>query len=141
MAARACAGALVASATAAPEGPARARAVANGTALEVDDPFDRAWRRVGLALDRSGFTVEDRDRNLGLYYVRYVDPKSVGKEAPGFWSRLFGDSSNPHAAVRYRIAIKGNGDKSVVAVMTSAGAVETGEAAQRIAAVLVAELR
>ena len=126
---------------AAPEGPARARAVANGTALEVDDPFDRAWRRVGLALDRTGFTVEDRDRNLGLYYVRYVDPKSIGKEAPGFWARLLGDTNNPLAAVRYRIAIKGNGDKSVVAVMSSAGVVEVGDAAKRISALLVAELR
>ena len=41
--------------------------------LEVDEPFDRAWRRVGLALDRVGFTVEDRDRTKGLYYVRYAD--------------------------------------------------------------------
>lgn len=74
--------ALVATAA---EAPARARAVVGGTAIEIDDPFDRAWRRVGLALDRGGFTVEDRDRTLGLYYVRYVDPKSAGKEEPGFW--------------------------------------------------------
>ena len=51
---------------AAPEAAARARAVVGGTTIEIDDPFDRAWRRVGLALDRSGFTVEDRDRTLGL---------------------------------------------------------------------------
>ena len=90
---------------AAPEAPVRARAVAGGAAIEVDDPFDRAWRRVGLALDRSGFTVEDRDRTLGVYYVRYVDPKNAGKEEPGFWARLLGDSSNPQAAIRYRIAV------------------------------------
>ena len=29
----------------------------------------------GLALDRVGFTVEDRDRQKGLYFVRYVDPE------------------------------------------------------------------
>lgn len=132
---------LVASVTAAPEQPARARAVAGSAALEVDEPFDRAWRRVGLALDRGGFTVEDRDRNLGVYYVRYVDPKSVGKEEPGFWARLLGDSTNPLAAVRYRIAVKGNGDKSVVAVLTSAGAADVGENGQRIASALVTELR
>ncbi|HST00916.1 MAG TPA: outer membrane protein assembly factor BamC, partial [Usitatibacter sp.] len=40
----------------------------------MNDSFDRAWRRVGLALDRVGFTVEDRDRSKGLFYVRYVDP-------------------------------------------------------------------
>jgi len=132
---------LVASVSAATEPPARARAVAGSAALEVDEPFDRAWRRVGLALDRGGFTVEDRDRNLGVYYVRYVDPKSVGKEEPGFWARLMGDGSNPLAAVRYRIAVKGNGDKSVVAVLTSAGAADVGENGQRIATALVTELR
>ena len=42
--------------------------------LEVEERFDRAWRRVGLALDRVGFTVEDRDRSKGLFFVRYVDP-------------------------------------------------------------------
>jgi outer membrane protein assembly factor BamC len=126
---------------AAPEVPARARAVAGGAALEVDDPFDRAWRRVGLALDRGGFTVEDRDRTLGLYYVRYVDPKSAGKEEPGFWARLMGETNNPLAAVRYRIAVKGNGDKTVVAVLTSAGAADVGENGQRIATQLMNELR
>jgi len=43
--------------------------------LQVNEPFDRAWRRVGLALDRVGFTVEDRDRQKGLYFVRYADPE------------------------------------------------------------------
>ena len=126
---------------AAPEVPVRARAVAGGAAIEIDDPFDRAWRRVGLALDRGGFTVEDRDRTLGVYYVRYVDPKNAGKEEPGFWARLLGDSSNPQAAIRYRIAVKGSGDKTLVAVLTSAGAADVGENGQRIASLLVNELR
>jgi outer membrane protein assembly factor BamC len=41
--------------------------------LAVNDPFDRAWRRVGLALDRVGFVVEDKDRSNGIFYVRYSD--------------------------------------------------------------------
>ena len=40
--------------------------------IQIDEAFDRAWRRVGLALDRTGFTVEDRDRAQGVYFVRYV---------------------------------------------------------------------
>jgi outer membrane protein assembly factor BamC len=133
----------LATVAAAPEGPARARLVVGNTALEIDDPFDRAWRRAGLALDRAGFTVEDRDRNLGLYYVRYVDPRNAGKDGPGFWARLMGDTTDPQAAVRYRIAIKGmeGGQKSVLAVLTSAGAVESGENGQRIAALLLNELK
>ena len=108
---------LVASA---PEVPVRARAVAGGAAIEVDDPFDRAWRRVGLALDRSGFTVEDRERAQGMYCVRYVDAKNAGKDEPSCWARLLGASSNPQAAIHYRIAVKGSGDKTLVAVLTSA---------------------
>ena len=125
----------------APEVPGRARPVPGGTTIEIDDPFDRAWRRVGMALDRSGFTVEDRDRTLGVYYVRYVDPKNAGKDEPGVWSRLMGDTTNPQVAIRYRIAVKGTGDKSVVAVLTSAGAADVGENGQRIASLLANELR
>jgi outer membrane protein assembly factor BamC len=55
----------------------------------MDEGFDRAWRRVGLALDRTGFTVEDRNRNDGLYFVRYVAPGTDKKE-PGFLGKLFG---------------------------------------------------
>jgi outer membrane protein assembly factor BamC len=47
---------------------------ADGSArLILNDPFDRAWRRVGLALDRIGFVIEDKDRSNGLFFVRYAD--------------------------------------------------------------------
>lgn len=122
--------------------PGQARITAGGTAssLVVEEPFDRAWRRVGLALDRGGFTVEDRDRAAGLYYVRYVDPKSVGKDEPGWWARLFGNKDNPGAAQRYRIAVKGSGDKTNVSVQKTTGEPELGENAQRIVSLLMGEL-
>lgn len=41
--------------------------------LLLNDPFDRAWRRVGLALDRIGFVIEDKDRSSGVFFVRYAD--------------------------------------------------------------------
>ncbi len=125
----------------APEVPARARAVAGSAALEVDEPFDRAWRRVGLALDRGGFTVEDRDRAGGLYFVRYVDPKNAGKEEPGWWDRLFSSNTGPRGPLRYRIAVKGSGTKTLVSVLNSTGEPEAGENAQRIVGQLDNELR
>ena len=123
--------------------PPRARLLTTpGTAaLEMDETFDRAWRQVGLALDRSGFTVEDRDRAGGLYYVRYVDPKTAGQEEPGFWSRMFGNTGNPLAPVRYRVALKADDRKTVVSVLTSAGAPDVGENGQRIVERLLIELR
>lgn len=113
-----------------------------GAALEFDEVFDRAWRRVGLALDRTGFTVEDRDRSGGLYFVRYVDPKLAGREEPGFFSKLFGlDDKNAANLQRYRIALKRAGEKTQVVVQNSQGSPETGEAGQRIVTLLVDELK
>jgi outer membrane protein assembly factor BamC len=126
---------------AAPEAPSRARLVVDGTALEIDEAFDRAWRRVGLALDRGGFTVEDRDRTLGLYYVRYIDPKSIGKEEPGFWSRLFGNTDNPLEVRRFRVVVRANGAQTVVAILDAAGNVDKGETGKRVASQLFTELR
>jgi outer membrane protein assembly factor BamC len=128
---------------AAADGPPRARLLAGQPAptVEVDDSLDRAWRRVGLALDRSGFTVEDRDRAGGLYYVRYVDPKSAGKDEPGFFAKLFGSATNSLTPVRYRVSLKTVGAKTQVAVLTSAGAAESGENGKNIANLLLRELR
>ena len=67
--------------------------VVSPTALTLADPIDRAWRRTGLALDRSGFTVEDRDRAQGVYFVRYVAPV-MDKSEPGFFSKLFSSNSD-----------------------------------------------
>jgi len=109
-------------------------------ALQVDDGFDRAWRRVGLALDRSGFTVEDRDRAQGLYYVRYVDPKKDKGEA-GFFGKLFGKDESASNLSRYRISLKGQADSTLVTVLDNQGAPETGDAAQRILERLATDLR
>ena len=43
------------------------------SSVEIQDPFDRAWRRVGLALDIIGFVIEDKDRSNGIYFVKYAD--------------------------------------------------------------------
>ena len=128
----------------APDQPPRARLVTSGAgaALEVDDAFDRAWRRVGLALDRKGFTVEDRDRAAGLYYVRYVDAKQAEKEEPGFFSKMFGgDKDGSRLPQRYRVAVKADGAKAQVSVQNNQGAPDNGEAAKAIVARLVEELR
>jgi outer membrane protein assembly factor BamC len=132
----------VAAVNSASAGPARARVLEGRPAatLQVDDGFDRAWRRVGLALDRGGFTVEDRDRNQGLYYVRYVDPKLAGKEEPGFLERIFSKKEDA-GSNRYRIAVKAEGSASVVSVLDAQGAPQAGDVAQRIIALLVGELK
>jgi len=123
--------------------PARARVLEGRPAatLQLDESFDRAWRRVGLALDRSGFTVEDRDRAQGLYFVRYVDPAQAGKDEPGFFSKLFGTGDKLTGPVRYRVNVKSEGDVSTASVLDSKGAPENGDAGQRIVKLLVDDLK
>ena len=105
----------------------------------VDDGFERAWRRVGLALDRTGFTVEDRDRAKGIYFVRYVEPNPDRKE-PGFFSKIFGNG--PAAPpLKFQIAVKGEGNTSTVSVLGPDGIPQRSSNAQRIVKVIADDLR
>jgi len=139
--------AVAATAAPVPAAATRARLLEGRPAatLQVDGGFDRAWRRVGLALDRSGFTVEDRDRSQGQYFVRYVDPALAGREEPGFLGRLFrfGRRSGDAAAgpARYRVSVKSEGASSIVSVLDGQGAPEKGEAGQRIVKLLAEDLK
>ena len=129
----------------APTAPARARLVAGqpGATLQIDDGFDRAWRRVGVALDRSGFTVEDRDRTQGVYFVRYIDPAFAGKEEPGFFAKLFsfGKKDDDGSPARYRVAVKGDGDRSTITVQNGQGAPDNGDVGKRITTFLLEDLK
>jgi outer membrane protein assembly factor BamC len=113
--------------------------VGGSPALEVDDGFDRAWRRVGLALDRTGFTVEDRDRSAGTYFVRYVEP-SADRKSGGLLSKIFNKDDVPDP-VKYRITLKAQGDKTLVSVLNSKGAPETSNTAQKIVSLLADDLK
>ena len=109
--------------------------------LEVAEGFDRAWRQVGLSLDRSGFTVEDRDRTAGLYFVRYVDPKLAGKEEPNFLQRLLGADKDARPS-RYRVLLKADGaQKTQVSVQNSQGEPDNSEAARQIIGRLMDDLK
>ena len=122
--------------------PQAARVVAAGgtSAVQLNEEFDRAWRRVGLALDRTGFTVEDRDRSKGIYFVRYVDP-TVEKKEPGFFGKMFGRGSQQLPTSQYQIAVRSEGQNSQVTVLDRNGAPAPTADAQRIVKVLADELR
>jgi outer membrane protein assembly factor BamC len=112
--------------------------------LQVHEPFDRAWRRVGLALDRVGFTVEDRDRQKGVYFVRYADPQAEMDRKDndkGFLSKLFGGSDDKVKPEQYRIQVKPQQDDSQVHVLTKDGAVAQSKTAERILALLHEQLK
>ena len=111
--------------------------------LEVQESFDRAWRRVGLALDRVGFTVEDRDRSKGLYFVRYVDPESdVMKKEDGLLSKLaFWKGTAPDPQTKYRIFVKDNAALTTVQVLSFEGGVDQSETSKKILSLLYDQLK
>ena len=127
--------------------PSRATLVKgnNSSKVVVDETFDRTWRRVGLALDRVGFTVEDRDRSKGLYYVRYVDQDSEAKNTPenekGFLSNLFSFSTSEKQIERYQISIQETGGKSEISVQDSKGLPETTSTGRKIMNLMYEQLR
>lgn len=108
-------------------------------AIEIDESFDRAWRRVGVAIDRLGFTVEDRDRAKGLLFVRYRDP-SVSASTKGFFGRIFsGDEPDP--ALTYQLKVTTQGDKSVLQVMDQKGQPVRDGNAQKMLTILFERLK
>jgi outer membrane protein assembly factor BamC len=134
---------------AAPEAPPKSKLVKiqSGDYVEVEEGFDRAWRRVGLALDRVGFTVEDRDRAHGIYFVRYVDQAKDAQDKSsekGFLARLFSwgsDDDKAKTAQRYRISVKSVGAGSQISVLNSAGKVEKSSTSDKILSLLNDQLK
>jgi outer membrane protein assembly factor BamC len=116
----------------------------NGETLALEEQFDRAWRRVGLALDRVGFTVEDRDRSKGLYYVRYIDPQIdvQTKKDTGWLSKLkFWGGSEPPKAEQYRILVTDKNSGSLVNVLNAKGTQEQSNTSNQILTLLYNQLK
>jgi outer membrane protein assembly factor BamC len=133
----------------APLPPPRAKLVKNagGARLEIDEGFERAWRRVGLALDRVGFTVEDRDRSKGIFFVRYLDQGQDAQSTTankGFFSNLFsfGGNDKPKTAQRYQILVKAaDASGSQATILDNEGRQDSSAAADRILALLNDQLK
>jgi outer membrane protein assembly factor BamC len=112
--------------------------------LSINDGFDRAWRRVGLALDRVGFTVEDRDRSQGLYFVRYADPEANEYHKKGWLDKLAfwkTDEKKIPKNESYRIMVKGEGEESQINVLNKDGLPEHSETGNRILTLLYEQLK
>lgn len=109
--------------------------------IVLSDSLDRAWRRTGVALDRSGFTVEDRDRASGVYFVRYV--ASTAAQEPGFFGRLFGSKTDTISALnKYRVSLTSTTQaQSTLRVLGADGQPAQAAEAERILKLIAAELR
>ncbi|TEA69824.1 outer membrane protein assembly factor BamC [Pollutimonas harenae] len=120
--------------------PKVVQATDGGSSLTLAESFDRAWRRVGVAIDSAGFSLEDRDRSTGDYYIRYLDSDTGEKiEQQNFIGRLFG-TRNTAEAVPYRIHVADQGASSLVTVLDQNGQVQDTETARRIMSVLATHM-
>jgi len=123
--------------------------VGGAKTLKLDDPYARAWRRVGLALDRIGFTVQDRNRADGVYFVRYIDPQldNETKAADEGWlsSLAFWRSDDKKAVAtgsEYRIQVSDAGASTArVSVESKDGGAQNTESANKIIQLLQEQLK
>ncbi|MCG6967404.1 MAG: outer membrane protein assembly factor BamC [Chromatiaceae bacterium] len=114
----------------------------DGTQLMIADDFGRAWRLVGLALDRVGFAVEDRDRSAGIYYVRYHDPAQEDAEK-GWLSKLafWSEDKNIDKVNRYQVRVAAKAQQTVVSVADEQGVADSSPTAIRILTLLQEQIR
>ncbi|KAA6185889.1 outer membrane protein assembly factor BamC [Thiohalocapsa marina] len=114
-----------------------------GSELVIPTEFRQAWRRTGLALDRTGFAVEDRNRSEGVFYVRYDDPTRDGKKKTGMLSRMafWSDGSSKKGPEQYRVKLVGGADETRVTVLDAAGQRDTSPTAEQILSLLHEQLR
>ncbi|MGF6239472.1 outer membrane protein assembly factor BamC [Paraburkholderia sp. GAS38] len=111
------------------------------TELTLGEPYDRAWVRVGIALDRSNFTVDNRDRTRGLYSIRYVDPKDLASAEQGFWSQVF-HGKTEKVAKQYLVNVRAvTPDQTRVAVVDDKGNIDASQPAKEIMSLVVDQLR
>ncbi len=127
------------------QGAPRAQLFKDGrgnASLRIEEDFGRAWRLVGVALDRVGFSVEDRDRSRGLYYVRYNDPYKDDEDDSGLFSKLaFWKGGEEDEETEYLVHVKGSGDSSRVTVLNKDGEPERSGTGTRILTLIEEQIK
>jgi outer membrane protein assembly factor BamC len=121
---------------------ARAFLMDGGERLEVDGAIDRVWRQVGLALDRVGVVVEDRDRGSNTYFVRYLDTREDPKTGKSWWSKLAFWEKNEKGTDQFRVVLEAIDDGATeIYVLTRDGDEAPEDATREILNLLYDELK
>ncbi|WP_153099773.1 outer membrane protein assembly factor BamC [Paraburkholderia hayleyella] len=109
--------------------------------LTINEPYERAWLHVGQALDRSNFTVDDRDHTRGLYFVRYADPRDMGTAEQGFWNQMF-HGKKEKVVKQYLVNVKAlTPNQTRIAVVDDKGVIDDSEPARQIMTLMTSQLR
>lgn len=121
----------------------RARLINTDQTLElmIDESFSRAWRLTGVALDRIGFAVEDRNRSQGIYFVRYKALADEDKK--GFFSKLafWQDDDEIDDQNQYQVKLDELEQQTRVTVNNLAGERQNSTTAKRILSLLEEQIK
>ncbi|KFI21893.1 lipoprotein [Nitrosococcus oceani] len=123
--------------------PSRINMLDGGTAMELAEDFSRAWRQVGLVLDQKGFSVEDRNRSRGVYYIRYKDPFAQPQETDSGWfSKLafWDDEEDEDEQSHYQIKLISDGAATRVVILDTEGRRDESATAKRLLSLLGEQL-
>jgi outer membrane protein assembly factor BamC len=81
-----------------------------GYVLQYNDSFARVWRLAGIALDRMGIQIDDRNRSAGIYYLQLPDTFQLDSKT-GFLS-----GSNKPSQSKYLLSLEDKGTSTLISV-------------------------
>lgn len=116
----------------------------NGNKIIIlNEPFDKSWRKIGLALDQAGIEVQDKDRVSGIYFVSAS--KDIAKKSwvnnLMFWrndSDRKSTKNSVEGTARYQVTVRENNAGCEVSVLNQGGGKD--QATQRIMDLLYKQL-
>lgn len=122
--------------------PPRSRIVDDVIVLE--EGFSRAWRLTGLALDRIGLVVDDRNRSEGIFYVSRVnqlEDAGVGESGGWFGGLFSSDDAQAKRLEKVEVHLSGDDTTSRIRLRDEQGVALTSEQALPILQRLQESLR
>ena len=126
----------------APVERARLENVSNGQIVVVNDNFAHTWRHAGVAIDRLGLTVTDRNRSEGLYYIEMSDAFiEQHKEEPGLMKKWFGNDDEKKSTTTFVIKVTQQQDETWVSLHDQKGQLDNSDLAKKLNELLYKQLR
>ena len=121
---------------------ARLQDVSNGQIIVVNDNFARTWRHAGVAIDRLGLVVTDRNRSEGLYYLELSDEFiETHKEEPGVMKKWFGGDDKKESTTTLVMKVTQQKEETWVSLHDQKGQLDNSDLAKKVNELLYKQLR
>ena len=116
--------------------------VSNGQIVVVNDNFARTWRRVGVAIDRLGLIVTDRNRSEGLYYLKLSEDYLAQhkSEDSGLMKKWFGSDDDKRTTSTFVMKLEERGETTTVSLHDQNGQLDNSATAKKLNELLYQQL-